>query len=587
MGNRRRQWVRRWSTEKKVYIFIITLTVCVTAIAAAISIDYAANILIEQNRQFVTEQFMTLEMECDDNLKMYKSIMQTLSVDPDVQDFSSCRTDQEAGQYNTDIYDSIQNFLSMQQNINFIAVVNKYASLYVYNGSSVQLKSDFEGTFFKIYNERSEFQSERNILFDFSDDYFRGEKYTLTAYFPIYSASYINKKQGMIVMNMDDDIFSHLQSRGSPPYFQTYVIDKGGEIVSGSRDIGEEIGYAERLTGVSGEIKTDEKLICYRQIGEWDYYLVNEVPVNYLYNDCIRMVLVLVCGMIVLIICVMSVSHRMIRKLYQPLNTVVQKMEAVSAGNLGTRIEIITDDNDSRKIMEGFNVMMNEIDALICRIKEEQEEWVRMRLNNLQSQIQPHFLYNTLECIHWQAVGCGNKELSTLVNALARYYRICLSKGEDMIPLKRELEHVKSYLVIQNMRFGNRIDLKIDVSEDYREVKIPKVILQPLVENSICHGFGTKAGKQGTIWIYAEKDGDDFYLVVDDNGKGMTGQSIEYINRHLSEFDKNIGYGVNNVNKRLELSFGSRYGLKFYKNKEAGVRVKIHLPTLVEGDGYV
>ena len=210
--------------------------------------------------------------------------------------------------------------------------------------------------------------------------------------------------------------------------------------------------------------------------------------------------------------------------------------------------------------------------------KEEQEQMKRIELNSLQSQIQPHFLYNTLECIHWQAASDGNIEISTMVKALAQYYRICLSQGNDIIPIERELEHIKNYLIIQNMRYGDIIELNIDVPEQYRQVKIPKLTLQPLVENSIYHGIKVKEGRKGNIKIFTEQEGKDFFLIVCDNGEGMSEERVNYLNQQISEFDKNIGYGINNVNKRIELMFGKEYGLTFYRNPEAGIRVKIRLP---------
>ena len=283
-------------------------------------------------------------------------------------------------------------------------------------------------------------------------------------------------------------------------------------------------------------------------------------------------------SMLIVMVIALTVSRKITGKLYEPINNIVQKMNDVSKGDLRTRFESEPVDSDSQKLQEGFNIMMDEIDTLIDQIKEEQEQMKRIELNSLQSQIQPHFLYNTLECIHWQAASDGNIEISTMVKALAQYYRICLSQGNDIIPIERELEHIKNYLIIQNMRYGDIIELNIDVPEQYRQVKIPKLTLQPLVENSIYHGIKVKEGRKGNIKIFTEQEGKDFFLIVCDNGEGMSEERVNYLNQQISEFDKNIGYGINNVNKRIELMFGKEYGLTFYRNPEAGIRVKIRLP---------
>ena len=173
------------------------------------------------------------------------------------------------------------------------------------------------------------------------------------------------------------------------------------------------------------------------------------------------------------------------------------------------------------------------------QVKLEQHQLEQIRFNALQSQIQPHFLYNTLECIHWQAIAEGNKEISTMVKALAKYYRICLSKGHDVITIREEVEHIRNYMIIQNMRYDNIIRSEIVVESQVEESLIPKLTLQPLVENSIYHGMKVKEGKTGTLYLTAYKNED-------------------------------------------ELLFGEGYGLNYQKNDSGGVTVVIHLPYQTE-----
>ena len=212
------------------------------------------------------------------------------------------------------------------------------------------------------------------------------------------------------------------------------------------------------------------------------------------------------------------------------------------------------------------------------QVKLEQHQIEQIRFNSLQSQIQPHFLYNTLDCIHWQAVADGNQEISILVKALARYYRICLSKGHDVIPLKMEVEHVQNYLIIQNMRYDNIIGISIQVEENCKDAMIPKLTIQPLVENSIYHGIKIKEGKQGSISLSAVRKGETVQILIADTGTGMTKEQIAEMNQHLSEYDEGFGYGVRNVNKRIELLYGKEYGLHYVKNEFGGVTVEITLP---------
>ena len=187
-------------------------------------------------------------------------------------------------------------------------------------------------------------------------------------------------------------------------------------------------------------------------------------------------------------------------------------------------------------------------------------------------------MYNTLDCIHWQATADGNNEISILVKALAQYYRLCLSDGKDVIRLEQEIEHVRNYLIIQNMRYDNIIKSVIEIDRACNDVYIPKITLQPLVENSIYHGIKIKEGKKGELRINARRKANDVYIDVSDNGGGMTEEQIEKLNQSISDLGTDMGYGIKNVNRRIKILFGHEYGLYYRKNERGGITVTIHLP---------
>ena len=165
-----------------------------------------------------------------------------------------------------------------------------------------------------------------------------------------------------------------------------------------------------------------------------------------------------------------------------------------------------------------------------------------------------------------------------MVKAMSQYYRICLSKGKEMIALRQELEHIRSYLVIQNMRYDNIVELEDYIPEELYEVRIPKMTLQPLIENAIYHGIQPKEDGKGKVILKIRKDNADVYLSVCDSGTGMSQKEIDEMNQSVRCYDESFGYGVQNVNRRIELMFGTEYGLRFFRNEHGGVTVEIHLP---------
>lgn len=362
------------------------------------------------------------------------------------------------------------------------------------------------------------------------------------------------------------------------------LLDTEGMIVASSKTehIGNYANYEKKLDGMQGSFNQNGRLYIYQKVRGWDYYIVSSLASVELYKPSIRTIFLLTVVLVILVFVCLNIVKRAIIKLYEPLDKVVRKMDDVAAGTLTVRIDEKNMGEDFVKLATGFNSMMEEIIVLMKQVKMEQHQMEQIRFNALQSQIQPHFLYNTLECIHWQAVADGNKEISVLVKALARYYRICLSKGHDVIPLNMEVEHVQNYLIIQNMRYDDIIGSSVDIDPKCKNAMIPKLTLQPLIENSIYHGIKIKEGKQGNVSLCAVRKGNLVKIFIEDTGTGMTQEQIDEMNQCLSEYDEGFGYGVRNVNKRIELLYGQEYGLHYLSNEYGGVTVEIVLPYVTE-----
>ena len=544
----------------------------------------------QQSIELLQAQNSTTAENFKSSLDNYKTLAIATVMDTSIQQYlKAVNYNKEAGGLKNSAFNILASISNMHSDMNFIAVVGKSPDDYIYKGQIAISAAQFS----QVYTfdaQQCKTVQDSSIKMCFNNAYFNGSKYTLNIYFPIYDTNRVLGELGLLCMNFTDPSLLQILEYDSSNKLESMVVDTDGMMIS-ARDkdkIGTNVDFIPKMKEKSGTFSMGGRLYIYQKVSDWRFYVVSSVPMMELYKSSIRTIFLMAFILLFLLTISLLVVKRIISKVYRPLDKVVRKMDDVASGSLKTRINVEHMGEDFTKLAVGFNSMMEEILVLMEQVKMEQHQIEQIRFNALQSQIQPHFLYNTLECIHWQAMVDGNGEISTLVKALAKYYRICLSGGHDVIPLKMELEHVRNYLIIQNMRYDDIIGSEFDVEEAASDVMIPKLTLQPLVENSIYHGIKVKEGKTGSLFLKVRKRSSDVLITLADTGTGMSQQQIDEMNQHLSEYDDSFGYGVRNVNKRIELLYGEEFGLYYLRNESGGVTVEIRLPyvTQVE-DGII
>ena len=576
--------LNNWNFEKKMRM-VVSLAISGTSILVLFIFLLMEMIYVtEQTSDTIASQTRIISSNYDETLEQYWNFSVALVINDAIQNYCSAPADDFPDSVAAEVNTELTNMLNIQNNLNFSAVIRDEDGKYYYKGNTSLTDAQFEAGYKVDYDNSILMRGKSGMRMSYNDAYYRSGDYTLTLYYPVYSTTNMVNQIGILVMNMDDSFLdSILSERQREMGNEMFLVDTEGRVIADNETerLGNEVPYGGRITGDSGEFWDSGKLIQYQRIGRWSYYLINEITLTALVQGSFGTIGMLLIFIALITLGAIWVIGRLIRQFYRPINTVVNTMEAVEEGRLDVRIDserIQESDPDSRKLAEGFNSMMDEINLLMKQVKEEQHQMEQIRFNALQSQIKPHFLYNALECIHWQAVADGNRKISVLVKALAQYYRICLSKGKEIIPLDLELEHVKAYMTIQQMRYGDIIEMELHIPDELHTLRIPKMTLQPLVENSIYHGIRVKEGKKGKVEITAKTDGKDAWIIVSDSGTGMGKSEIEEMNRSISVHDDSFGYGVRNVNKRIELMFGSPYGLRFTANENGDVTVVVRLP---------
>nr|WP_281244809.1 sensor histidine kinase [Gracilibacillus orientalis] len=262
----------------------------------------------------------------------------------------------------------------------------------------------------------------------------------------------------------------------------------------------------------------------------------------------------------------------------KPVNKLKTLMGNVEEGRFDLRFHSKYRD-EIGQLGKSYNKMIDEIERLIELVYKEQKSKREAELEILQAQIKPHFLYNTLDTIQWMADEYHATKITELVNALTTLFRIGLNKGKEFITVEEEVEHVKSYLIIQMTRYESKLEYEINMNERVKDYQVLKLILQPLVENAIYHGIRNKRGK-GKIIINIDTQDDKLLFTVRDTGMGVKSDKLREINNYLKKIDSNVskGYGLFNVNARIKLSYGTDYGLEVYSEFKKGTTINAILP---------
>ncbi|WP_338556442.1 sensor histidine kinase [Paenibacillus sp. KS-LC4] len=273
------------------------------------------------------------------------------------------------------------------------------------------------------------------------------------------------------------------------------------------------------------------------------------------------------------VLLVVLFTHFLSRQFTKPIKRLVTAMRVYSVG--GDNVELPVDyENEFGYLFAGYRKQNERIEQLYLSLERRYEQQRKAEIEALQANINPHFLYNMLDQLNWMAIEAEQNELSRILELMGRMFRIGLSNGNSFIPIADELLHINCYLEIQQLRWGEGLEYKIEASPELQTFYIPKLTLQPFVENSIVHGFNKQ--RSGYVSIVMEIIGSAVRIVIDDNGSGLKQSEDRPHNRHTG------GYGIRNVRERIDGYFGGSYGIVLGEREEGGTRVEITLPLLTE-----
>ena len=291
---------------------------------------------------------------------------------------------------------------------------------------------------------------------------------------------------------------------------------------------------------------------------------------------------IIICGVLAALLAaaVIAVTFFVTSGILRPIKVLYDATQKIAKGDFDAHAEVNSND-EIETLAHSFNDMAEKIQTLITKTKEDEQRmrWLDLRL--LQEQINPHFLYNTLDTIVWLIEGNKEEEAVEMVVALSDFFRLVLSRGREFISLREERQHIRSYLEIQEVRYRDILDYEIRIDPSLYDYQILKLTLQPLVENALYHGIKYKRAR-GFIYITGKKEGENLYLEVCDNGVGMNRESLEHLQKEIERpcSETSRGFGLANVNERIHMRFGPDYGMKIWSEEGKGTRVELTIPAI-------
>lgn len=391
----------------------------------------------------------------------------------------------------------------------------------------------------------------------------------------IYNPNYL----GTMFMYVDTEVFQEIYETSLVFEDNRYfVLDGNGKVITSNaahsqglhfQAIGESLMDPDNYHSVENPLSAN------------GWHLVVGVPLSRYYSTYNRYLLFLIMIVLAQFLMSMLLSLFMARSVSRPVQGLVETMGKIRRGDRSVRASIHADSSDEMMLLQTtFNRLMDANDQLIDEVFETQKNIRKYEMLLLQEQIKPHFLYNALGTVSSFVKLGMTEEAMDAINSLARFFRLSLSEGNEMITLKQEIELVKSYLIIQRYRYVEVMDFEIFMDASIEEERVPKILLQPIVENAIYHGIKPKETmEKSAITVEVKRDRDNLVFGVYDNGVGMTPEVLEALVKSVNNPDSGTNFGLRSVNQRIKLMYGEAYGIDIESEADKFTLVTITIPA--------
>lgn len=485
------------------------------------------------------------------------------------------------GKENTDTY--LKNLISIRKDIVAITTYDEQGNLLKAWSDRGKLKENIVENLSFNPNVPKEKEEMLNVTKPHVESLFED-------YYPwvVTISEYMKNSEGETIQVALDIQFSqianYMDDVGIGQHGYCYIADKKGDIIyhpqqqliySGLKE--EEYNYLK-----DGSHVEKDAIYSVRSLDNCEWKIIGVCYIDEMITNKVNHIMKTLSVIFLIVVLLTVLIIRFFSKLFSnPARELANAMQEFEKDTNNFEFKSIEGTAEITSLTESFEHMVVQIKELVEKVRQEEVTLRKTELKALQAQINPHFLYNTLDAIAWLCEEERHKDAVEMVNSLAKLFRISISRGHELITIEKEMQHAKSYLKIQNFRYKNQFTYSFDVDEECLNYLCNKITLQPIIENAIYHGIDRMVD-EGKINIGIHQKGDRIIFTVEDNGVGMTEEQCEEI-LHKDAGDR-VGIGIKNVNDRIKIYFGEEYGLTIQSELDEGTKVTISMPKITEND---
>ena len=578
------------SIQSVIFATVAVLILSAVVIVTGVSMKFTNTSIFENSSEYTHTIIQQMNQNIDSYIDYMENIAYLISSNEDVQDYLFDEKIDNEGRYR--ILNQFQTILDSRSDIRNVGIISKNGRMLINDGSK-SVNQDLDLNTQEWYATALEKPNGPILTSSHVQHIISGERpWVITLSRGIRDRSGSGEKEGVFFIDLNYSAISELCDQstvGTKGY--AFILDAKGNIVYHPQQ--QQLYNELQTENISLIMDTDEdtvltgtgndgKLYSISRSEKTGWTVVDCTNVKELLSKSRQAQSVYVLTAIILVIVALLFSRFMARSITLPIQKLRDSMKKVQEGDFSVSDVVVDSKNEIGSLTKSFDVMTHRIHELMEQNVHEQEEKRKSELKALQSQINPHFLYNTLDSIIWMAEGKKNEEVVLMTASLARLLRQSISNEDEVVPIANEVEYARGYLTIQKMRYKDKLEFQIEVDSSILYIPLIKLVLQPIIENAIYHGLKYKESKGLLIVKGFMKDGNAVLQVIDD-GVGMDEETLAHIyDKHKVNYHSN-GVGVYNVQKRLKLYYGEDYGITYTSELGKGTTATITIPGRQEG----